>query len=261
MKAVEYSPLLALLAVAPGLRRATDHTLSVYLPARAEGYDARHYDIVFGDVLHRYRERLGEKELVVLERDLPHVRTHVGIVKPAGCAAIAAFSDSEAGVMELVPLPLSSFERLEVGAPLLAPALRQIEQLPPALIVVVDKEQARLFGSILDQLRPISEIHGLEVHHSKAGGTSTLSNQRKAENRARANLRSDVNEVMLQLGSGIYSRLFTAGPDEARAEFDELLGEASAVTIAGHLSASLDSATLEHDLRSELAERRLAKAG
>ena len=48
-----YSPLLALFALAPRLRRASNRAVSIYLPARSEGYDARFYDIEFRDLLHR----------------------------------------------------------------------------------------------------------------------------------------------------------------------------------------------------------------
>jgi hypothetical protein len=260
MKRIEYSPLHALFALAPGLRRATDHTLSLYLPARQEGYDARHYDIVFGDVRHRYRERLDAEELEVLESELPRLRLHVAIAKPAGCAAIAAFAQSDPDLVELFSLPAPTPERLEVGDPLLAPALRQLEQFPPALVVVVDKEQARLFASILDEVVPTAGIRGLEVKHSRAGGTSAQGNQRKAENRARANLEAVVKETEREMGSGLYAQLYIAGPDEARPEFEAMLPHDVRELIAGRLGASLDSATLEHDLRQKLAEHRLIAA-
>ena len=100
MKTIAYSPLNALFAVAPGLRRAMDHTLSLYLPARSEGYDDRYYDILFGDLLHRYRERLGRKELEVLDAELPRLRAHTGILRPAGSAALGAFAQSAPDLLE-----------------------------------------------------------------------------------------------------------------------------------------------------------------
>lgn len=260
MNRVEYSPLLALFALAPGLRRATDHTLSLYLPARAAGYDARHYDIVFGDVLHRYRERLDAGELEVLERELPRLRLHVAIAKPAGCASIAAFAQSEPDLVELITLPGPTPERLEAGEPLLAPALRQLEQFPASLVVVVNKEESRLFASMLHQVVPTAGLHGVDVRHSKAGGTSALSNQRRADNRARANLHAAVDEAVREMASGVYGRLYIAGPEEARAEFEALLPHEARAVLAGHLGASLDSTTLEHDLRREIAATRLAGA-
>ena len=57
-----YSPLLALFVLAPRLRRASNRALSIYLPARSEGYDARFYDIEFRDLLHRYQHRVTAKD-------------------------------------------------------------------------------------------------------------------------------------------------------------------------------------------------------
>ncbi len=257
MKTLEYSPLRALFALAPALERATDHTLSLYLPARAEGYDARHYDIVFGDVLHRYHERLGPRELRVLDEELPRLRSHVAIVKPAGCAAIAGFAQADQDLLELIALPRAVPERLEAGDPLLAPLLRELEHFPPALVAVVDKEHALVFASILSEMRPTAELRGGDVRHSKAGGTSAQSNQRKAENRARANLEVAVAEVEREMASGVYAQLYIAGPDEARAEFERLLPESIRAEVSErHISASLDSATLEHDLRRDITQLR-----
>jgi Bacterial archaeo-eukaryotic release factor family 10 len=258
MKAIAYSPLNALFAVAPGLRRATDHTLSLYLPARSEGYDDRYYDILFGDVLHRYRERLGRKELEVLDAELPRLRAHIGIVRPAGCAALGAFAQTAPDLLELIALPLSTPERLEVGEVLLAPALRQLENVEPALVAVVDKEEARLFGCILDEVFATGHVTGVEVRHSKAGGTSAASNQRRAENRARANLDVAATETIRELRTGVYASLLVAGPDEARGEFEKLLPADLRATITGRLGASLESPTLKADLRRELSVMRLA---
>lgn len=256
MRTDPYSPLIALFTVAPGLRRADGRTLSVYLPARENGYDARYYDIVFTDVRYRYRERLDEHELAILESELPRIRSHIDIVRPAACAAFAAFSEQERGVLELVTLPATTVERLEVGDPLLAPALRQIEQFPPALVTVVDKENARFFGFILDRLFEVAAIEGEEVRHSKAGGTSALSNQRKAENRARRNLGLAAREIERAMASGAYQSFYVAGPPEARSLLASRLRPDLQAAIAGHVGASLDSATLEADLRQELMSLR-----
>ena len=256
MGTTPYSPLLALFTVAPGIRRADGRTLSVYLPAHEGGYDARYYDIVFSDVRYRYRDRLDERELEILESELPLLRSHIDIVRPADCAAFAAFSELGRGVLELVTLPAPTVERLEVGDPLLAPALRQIEQFPPALVAVVDKEHARLFGFILDRVFNVAALEGVQVHHSKAGGTSALSNQRKAENRARRNVALAARAVERTMDSGAYQFLYVAGPPEARGLFVTELRSDLRAAIAGHLGMSLDSATLEASLKEELISLR-----
>ena len=65
----ENSYLKALFAVVPNLRRASDHALSVYMPVRAEGYDLRFYDIEFGQLKRRYKDRLDDDERGVMEME------------------------------------------------------------------------------------------------------------------------------------------------------------------------------------------------
>ena len=248
-----HSPLQALFVLAPRLRRASNRAVSIYLPARAEGYDARFYDIEFRDLLHRYRDRLTAKDAELMEYEMRRLRHHVAGVRPAGCPAIAGFADEPHGVLELIKLRDETDERLEVGELLLAPVLRQLEQHPPSLIAVVDKEHARTFGAILDDIVVLEKVDGAEVRHIRAGGTSAPSNQRKADNRARANLETAVKTVERELAGGIYAQLYIAGPAEARSTFEKLLPERLKKMVAGHLSASLDSSELKRELREKMA--------
>jgi len=251
-----YSPLLSIFVLAPRLRRASGRAVSVYLPARPEGYDPRFYDIEFRDLLHRYNSRLSEKDRVLMEYELRRLRNHVAVVRPSGCPAFAGFADEPRGVLELIKLRTEVEERLEVGELLLAPMLRQLESFPPALIAVVDKEHAKTFGAILDDVITLRELSGEEVRHTRAGGTSAPSNQRKADNKAKANLETAVKTVEREMASGAYMQLFVAGPDEARAAFEKMLPERLKKSIAGHLSASLESTELKRALREQVTARR-----
>ena len=248
-----YSPLLAIFALTPRLRRASGRAVSIYLPARFEGYDSRFYDIEFRDLLHRYSDRLSEKDRELMEFELRRLRNHVAVVRPSGCPAFAGFADEPHGVLELVKLRSEVDERLEVGELLLAPILRQLEHYPPALIAVVDKEHAKTFGSILDDIIPLAEVKGAEVRHTRAGGTSAASNQRKADNKTRANLETAIKTVEREMASGSYVHLYIAGPDEARATFERMLPERLKKVVVGHLSASLDSSELKRALREKMA--------
>lgn len=247
-----YSPLLALFALAPELRRASSRALSVYLPARAEGYDARFYDIEFRDLEHRYRDRLSERDRALMEHELRRLRQYLAVVKSAGCPAFAGFADEPAGLLQLIKLRAPVEKRLEVGDLLIAPILRQLEQFPPALIAVVDKEHAKTFGAILDEIIPLREVDGVAVRHSRAGGTSAPSNQRKADNRAKANLENAVKIVEREMASGAYMHLYIGGPDEARAKFERLLPETLKKKVASHIGVLVDSPTLKRDLREKM---------
>lgn len=247
-----HSSLLALFALAPRLRRASSRAVSVFLPARSEGYDARFYDIEFRDLLHRYSDRLSPKDRELMEYEMRRIRNHVAVVRPGGCPAFAGFGDEPHGVLELVKLRDPVEERLDVGELLVAPILRQLEHYPPALVVVVDKEHAKLFGAILDDVIVLEQVKGEEVRHSRAGGTSAPSNQRKADNKAKQNLETAIKAVEREMSSGVYVQLYVAGPEEPRAAFEKMLPERLKKSVAGHLSASLDSSELKRQLREQL---------
>jgi release factor family 10 len=250
-----YSPLPALFALAPRLRRASNRALSIFLPARSEGYDARFYDIEFRDLLHRYKDRLSPKDRELMEYELRRMRNHVAVVRPAGVPAFAGFADEPRGVLELVKLRDEVEERLEVGELLVAPILRQLERYPPALIALVDKEHAKTFGSILEEIIPLQHVNGTEVRHTRAGGTSAPSNQRKADNRAKANLENAVKTVEREMATGVYVRLYVAGPEEARTTFERMLPERLKKAVAGHLSVSPDPNELKRALREQVIAR------
>ena len=228
----EYSPLVSLFSTWPNLRRADGRALSLYLPARAEGYDARYYDIVFGDLRHRYRERLGDKDLAVMQRELPRLRSHLAELRPAHAAALAAFAETSTGLLEVIKLPCRAEERLEVGELLLAPALRQLEQFPPSFVAVVDKQHARTFAFVLDELR---------AHRTVRGDTA---------------LEAAAEEVAREMSSGAYSRLYLAGPPAARTRFESLVPATLRNACLDLASVSMDSAHLELDVHRQLSALR-----
>jgi hypothetical protein len=246
------STLRPLYTFAPNLKRASDRALSIYLPARAEGFDMRHYEIEIAQLTRRYRDRLDKEEREIMERELRRLREHLEAVRPAGCPALAGFGDEPVGLLELVKLPMETEARLEVGPLLLAPIERQLEQFPPALIAVVDKEHAKLFAAVLDDVYPLEQVHGVDVKHTKAGGTSASSNQRKADNRTKANLERVIEVIGHEVRSGAYKRIFVAGPEEARAELERLMPPPLKRLLAGHLSAEIESRRLQHELREQL---------
>ena len=251
-----YSPLQALFVLAPRLRRASNRAVSVYLPARSEGYDARFYDIEFRDLLHRYQDRVTVKDRELMEYEMRRLRHYLAVVRPAGGPAFAGFADEPRGVLELVKLRDETDERLEVGELLLAPVLRQLEQHLPALIAVVDKEHAKTFGAILDEIITLQHVDGAEVRHTRAGGQSAPGIQRKADNRAKANLESALKTVEREMASGVYAQLFIAGPAEARSTFEKMLPDKLKKVLAGHLSASPNPAELKRALREQVTAKR-----
>ncbi len=202
--------LNTLLKLEPELGTSDERTLSVYMPVRAEGFDVRHYDVILEHAAGPYRRKLDDDQKKVLDSELPRFRTRLHLMRPAGCPAIASFSNEAISLMHFIRLPESVDARIEVG--------------PPMLTVI-----------------PLAEMNGQEVRHTRAGGTSAPSNQRKADNTARANLKQVAASIEAEVKRDGFTRLYVAGPDEARAALIRLLPKAIASLVSGTISASLDT--------------------
>lgn len=254
--------ITSVLAFVPSLRRASGRALSLYFPVRFEGYDARFYDRMFREMVKKHRHRFSDKDNAVLDRELPRVRDHLSVLRPAGCPAMAAFADEPKRLLEAIRLPEEAEERLEIGPVLLAPMELLLRKHPPALVIVVDKERVDTFASVLDEVIPLAQSKGQQVKNIKSGGTKERALQRRADNRVNANLEQVVRLVQEEMRAVPYRRLFLAGPEEARAQLAELLPAPMKKLVAGHLSASFDYKVgeLEAQLRKQIREKALARA-
>ncbi len=247
-----------LLAFFPSLRAASDRTLSVYFPIRPQTYDGRFYDTEFKRIVDKHWHKLSDEDRKVVDRELPRIKAQLSVVRPVECPFMAAFADEPKGLLRLIRLPEETEERFEVDPPLLAPLELMLRKHPPSLIVVVHKEQAQTFASILDEVIPQHHIEGVNVKHIKSGGNKNPQLQRREENRVKANLAAVVRLIDREVSAVSYKRLYLAGPDEAVAELEKLLPPSLKKIISGRLSASLDRSVgeLEVDLRKQLAATR-----
>jgi len=247
--------LNTLLKLEPQLEVADERTLSLYLPVRAEGFDAAHYDLLINHAVAEYEHKLDDQQRAVMESERRRLRTHLNLVRPAGVPALVAFSNEPVRLLTLIRLPESIEPRVEVGPPLLAPLELLLKRYPPALVVVVDKEEARLFASVLGEVVALEHLTGQEVRHSRAGGTSASSNQRRADNRMRANLKRVVAILQREVKRDEFGRIFVGGPEEARAELIRELPKPLAGAVAGTISASLETTPgrLLADIREQMA--------
>jgi hypothetical protein len=247
-----------LLAFFPSLRAASDRTLSVYFPIRADSYNGRFYDLEFRRLTEKHRHKFSDKDMEVVERELPRIKAQLAVLRPSGCPFMAAFADEPKSLLRLIRLPEEAEERFEVDPPLLAPLELMLRKHPPSLIVIVHKEEAQTFASILDEVIPQHHFDGTPVKHIRSGGNKNPNLQHKEENRVKANMAAVVRIIDREVSAVSYKRLYLAGPDEAVAELEKLLPPSLKKIIAERLSASLDRSVgeLEVDLRKQLSATR-----
>ena len=246
-----------LLAFFPSLRAASDRTLSIYFPVRASAYNARFYQGELKRLVDKHRHKLSDEDQEVVDREVPRVLAQLEILRPVGFPFMASFGDQPKGVLTLIRLPEETEDRLEVDPPLLAPLELMLRKLPPSLIVVVDKEKAQTFASILHELIPQHHFEGAQVKHIRSGETKNPNLQHKEGNRVKANMAAVVRIIDREVSAVAYKRLYLAGPDEAVAELERLLPPSLKKIIAGRLSASADLSIgeLEVELRKQLSAR------
>ena len=233
--------LNTLLKLEPQLEHADASTLSLYLPVRAEGFDAAHYELLLNHLAKDYRRDLDEDLRPVLDAEMQRVRTHLNVVRPAGCTALVAFSNTGQGLLTLIRLPERVEARVEVGPPMLTPLEVLLDDHPPAIVVVLDKKEARIFASVLGEVVHLDHFEGQDVKRNRAGGTSAPSNQRRADNRAKANLKHVVDVLEREVSRDSFARVFVAGPEEARSQFMHELPKSVAAKLAGTLKVTLDN--------------------
>ncbi len=247
-----------LMAFFPSLRAASDRTLSVYFGIRADAYDARFYEGELKRIVEKHWHKLSDEDREVVDRELPRIKAQLSVLRPLECPFMAAFADEPKGVLRLIRLPEETEDRLEVDPPLLAPLELLLRKHPPSLVVIVQKEQAQTFASILDEVIPQHHFVGAQVKHIRSGGNKNPSLQRQEENRVKANMAAVVRIIDREVSAVSYKRLYVAGPDEAVAELEKLLPPSLKKIIAGRLSASLDRSVgeLEVDIRKQLGATR-----
>lgn len=234
-----------------------DLALSAYLaPGAGATFDARYHRTALKELAHRTETVLGDPELAALRRDLPDALAYLDQLRPPPGLALALFCCTPAGLFRVWRLPADIEAELRIGRRLhLAPIRRLLELHPPALIVVADKERARLFASLLDQVEELAEEEGEPVGRHRQGGWSATTYQRREDAHARANLQA-VADLLSRADTDFYKRVYLAGPSEARAELLRLLPPDVARRVTGELRVPtyLASGELSERLRHLLSD-------
>src|SRR5262249_19033462 len=131
-----------------GMLRFPELALSAYLPTD-QGAGRNYYRALLDDLARADRHKLTKKERATLQRALLERR---GCESPVGvvCAGRPHESPRSGRLAEPVPGRISVAGLFD-----LAPIRLQLFEHPPALAVVVDKRQARLYTLVLDELAEV----------------------------------------------------------------------------------------------------------
>jgi peptide subunit release factor 1 (eRF1) len=233
-----------------GLRqvRFTDLALSLYLPA-GPSLDQRFHHALLKD-LQRDFERTGRSaEEAALRRELKAVQQFLD-ERSQGGKSLAIFSCTPAGFFQVRHLPGDVPAQVWIDRWLhLDPLVSAIAEHPPALLVAVDKERARVFRLFLDDIEELADIAGEPIKRQAQGGWAQSRFQRHEDLHAEGNVRRVVRWI-LQLPPGLFTRLAVAGPIEARVSFiNQLPSRLRGAVIEISAPLYLDSPSLAEHLR------------
>jgi Bacterial archaeo-eukaryotic release factor family 10 len=228
--------------------RFPELALSAYLPTdRGAGHN--YYRALLDDLAGTDLHELDEAERVALDRELPAVLAALA-KRRFSCPTVAVFSCLPRELMHTWRMSDAIPGRIAVADALdLAPIRLQLFEHPPALAVVVDKRQARLYALVLDELVEVGQLEGVPIRSHRQGGWSATALQRREDERVRGNLSEVAGVVADLLERNGYRRLILAGPTEARAELKALL-PAPALKLL-----SAEGAVPMYAAGNELAER------
>ena len=206
--------------------------LSAYLPTD-RGAGRNYYRALMEDLIRADFHKLDAAERAALERETPVVLASLDRHRFES-PAVAVFSCRPEGFLRVWRLAAPVTGRIAVADQLdLAPIRLQLFEQPPALAAVVDRQEARLFTLVLDELAEVRHLAGMPVRRHKQGGWSAAALQRRQDEHVGWNLGEVAKALGGLLRRGGYRRLLIAGPREARAELKALLPREALELLAG----------------------------
>jgi peptide chain release factor subunit 1 len=215
----------------------------------------------------RDRDGLSHQEKADLRASLERARTFLERELTAdGARAIAVFVAESAGLFETVKLPRPVRNRVAIGrSPLVGP-LASLERREAWCVMLVNRQEARVFRGSPDGLREIGSVHD-EVHgQHDQGGWSQARYQRSVEKEAADHLRRAADVLFRHFRRQPFEYLLLGGPGEVVSDFESKLHDYLAERVAGRLDVDVEHSTPEEVLAAsrgcfvEVEEQREADA-
>jgi peptide chain release factor subunit 1 len=219
-------------------RRAEEGILSVYIKVDPIlGYDVGQPAAKFKGALRRFARDAKETERAVLEREKHKVLDYLESWKPH-CRGLALFSCQPAGIWETFELPVLVPSFVAVAhAPQTELLVQLLEDFPRLAVALLDGSAARIYlGEQAAWERDASITSDIPGRHDQ-GGWAQARFQRHIEFHETQHLKKVAEELERLYRDEPFRGLVIVGGEEAAAELEELLGEAIAGRLIGHLSA------------------------
>jgi peptide subunit release factor 1 (eRF1) len=153
---------------------------------------------------------------------------------------LAIFTAQEHGLWRSFRLPVPTRDRLMIAdRPYLRPLLTLIDEFERYMILLVDKQTARLFVVYLGEIEEYTELMDELVPHSRAGGLSAEKNQRHHEMHVLWHVKHAVEATEQLWMRERCQWLLVGGTEEPLAELRRHLPKALHERLAGEIAVSL----------------------
>jgi peptide chain release factor subunit 1 len=222
-----------------GFRSESGTVLSVYVNTDLTGQPKEKAKLVL-------REALDSVRAEAHAEDVARVESYVDREYDWRSRAVAVISALQDDLWRVYPLPVAVQTEAHVGpAPYLKPMTRMLDEYARYVIVLVDREGARLFLMHLGGIEEKAGWAGQEVKRHKQGGRAAERYQRREDQRARQNMRQSADMVVRFLQEARASGLILGGSDETLPRFRELLPKAMQKQIVGTLAIDMQAPAAE----------------
>ncbi len=167
-----------------------------------------------------------------------------------GARAVAVFAAESVGLFETLKLPRAVRSRVEIGhSPLVGP-LAALERREAWCVVLVNRQEGRIFRGSPDGLRELGSVHD-DVHgRHDQGGWSQARYQRSVDKEAADHLRHAADVLFRHFQRRPFEHLLLGGPSETASEFESMLHDYLAERLAGRVDVDVEHSTPEQVLES-----------
>lgn len=218
--------------------------LSVYLstdPARGPGRNLKaHVD----DVLHTVRQG-ATHEPEALDAEIDRARRQIDNLsgRPRG---LALFLSEPLGLEATLHLPVAPEPGAHWGRRVsLRPLLALLDEYEPTLILLVDKERARLFRWVLDAVEEIESFEDDVPGKHSQGGEAQSNRQRHHDELVLQHVRRAVEMLTRRVDAERVHRVALGGPAEVLAHLRKALPPGVAGRVAGVVGVGVAAPTNE----------------
>ncbi|MBI4715252.1 MAG: hypothetical protein HY760_04840, partial [Nitrospirae bacterium] len=226
--------------------KGNGHTiLSVYLNVNPVTSPKGEYFVNFRNLVREEVVKIegGQK---LLTEDIRKVENYIKGGRKEFKKTLVIFASDSLGLWEVhhLSVPLRN-QVVADKSPYLKPLAGLMEANPADLIVLVDREHARLFKITQGEILEYAELTTEDIprKHKKGGWYGRDENRfrRRIEAQVSFHLKDVIREMENQLAAGDVGRILLGGAEEAVALFQKMLSQATAAKIAGTFPAEIQA--------------------